>query len=223
MKDLFQFENFEFHAFKHYLYALKFSNFRDLCPELKTFICSSPLDISGWHVKNWTPSFSPKSLPPPQPLHLSWWSLHPSSLSVQKPWSHPWLFCLIPSIQFVSKFCWFCLQNITFHHVHNFHHHLSYQHLLPRLLPSLVYLYPWFISSPHPTPSQFSRVDSIFLVKGKSEHVTLLFTPLPPCLSRSQSPDKALQDLSPSCPPSSTLASLLPHLTSSTQTSLLFL
>lgn len=35
MKDLFQFENFEFHAFKHYFYALKFSNFRDLCPELR--------------------------------------------------------------------------------------------------------------------------------------------------------------------------------------------
>ena len=43
MKDLFQFENFEFHAFKHYLYALKFSNFKDLSPELRLLYVISHL------------------------------------------------------------------------------------------------------------------------------------------------------------------------------------
>ena len=66
----------------------------------------------------------------------------------------------------------------------------------------------------------FSRVDSVFLVRAKSEHVTLLCTPL----SMSQRPDEALQSLSLACPSISisALASLLPHSISSTQTSLLF-
>lgn len=165
--------------------------------------------------------FPPKSVPP-----TAWTSqlvtLHPSSLSIQMTWSYPQLINLYPTSSVLANSIGSTFRihpkKTTFHHLHSFHCYVSHQHLLPGLLPSLLYLHLWFGSSPHLSPGQFSRVDNVFLVRAKAEHVNLLYTPF----SMSQCPDKALQSLSLTCPSISSLASLLPHSISSTQTSLLF-
>lgn len=76
-----------------------------------TSMSNRPLDISSWHVQTWTPFYFLQSLLHPQPLHISWCRLYPSGLSVPKPWSHSWLFSLLPSIQCVHRFSWLYLQN----------------------------------------------------------------------------------------------------------------
>lgn len=137
LNELFQFEKFEFHGFKYYLYALKPSNFKDLYSELRLVHLISSLDISGWHVQNWTPCISSKvcsthSLNISTGDTPSFWPLNSKGLELSS------ILQLIPNIQCVSKFEWFYIQNtskkITFHRLHSFHHYLSRQHLLPKLL-----------------------------------------------------------------------------------------
>lgn len=112
LKELFQFENFEFHGFKYYLYALKPSNFKDLHPELGLVHLISSLDVSSWYVQNWTPCISSEvcsthslnistgNTPSFQPLNSNALELS----SALQP---------IPNILCVGKFDWFYLQNTS--------------------------------------------------------------------------------------------------------------
>lgn len=89
LKELFQFENFEFRGFKCYLYAFKPSNFKDLHPDLRLVHLISSLDISSWHVQNWTPCISSKVCST-HSLNIATGET-PSFLAsqFQKPWSYP--------------------------------------------------------------------------------------------------------------------------------------